>query len=126
MLQRGGCATLRVQVDEERVSSQHGEMNCQRGFAGAALLREEAVLLHRRDRRTRLPHAEWLGLLLDRETTDRHDRRLRARLRYARLRHQAVVEDVDYVNPQMAGRQMTRRSMLPMRCPDGKCSSDRA
>jgi DNA replication protein DnaC len=43
-----------------------------------------------------LAHAEWLGLLLDRETTDRHDRRLRARLRYARLRHQAVVEDVDY------------------------------
>ena len=37
-----------------------------------------------------------LGLLLDRETTERHDRRLRARLRYARLRHQAVVEDVDY------------------------------
>jgi DNA replication protein DnaC len=28
--------------------------------------------------------------------TERHDRRLRARLRYARLRHQAVVEDVDY------------------------------
>ena len=43
-----------------------------------------------------LSHAEWLGLLLDRELTDRHDRRLRARLRYARLRHQAVVEDVDY------------------------------
>jgi DNA replication protein DnaC len=43
-----------------------------------------------------LSHAEWLGLLLDRETTERHDRRLRARLRYARLRHQAVVEDIDY------------------------------
>jgi DNA replication protein DnaC len=43
-----------------------------------------------------LSHAEWLGLLLDRERTDRHDRRLRAKLRYARLRHQAVVEDVDY------------------------------
>jgi DNA replication protein DnaC len=43
-----------------------------------------------------LSHAEWLGLLLDRETTERHHRRLRARLRYARLRHQAVVEDVDY------------------------------
>jgi DNA replication protein DnaC len=43
-----------------------------------------------------LSHAEWLALLLDREATERHDRRLRARLRYARLRHQAVVEDVDY------------------------------
>src|SRR4030081_2691849 len=43
-----------------------------------------------------LSHAEWLGLLLDREATERYDRRLRARLRYARLRHQAAVEDVDY------------------------------
>src|SRR6266849_7779496 len=43
-----------------------------------------------------LAHAEWLALLLDREATERYDRRLRARLRYARLRHQAAVEDVDY------------------------------
>jgi DNA replication protein DnaC len=43
-----------------------------------------------------LDHAEWLGLLLDRELTDRQDRRLRARLRYARLRHNAAVEDIDY------------------------------
>ena len=39
-----------------------------------------------------LSHTEWLALLLDREATERYDRRLRARLRYARLRHQAVVE----------------------------------
>ena len=43
-----------------------------------------------------LTHPEWLGLLLDREVTYRHDKRLRARLRYARLRHQAAIEDVDY------------------------------
>jgi DNA replication protein DnaC len=47
-----------------------------------------------------LSHAEWLGLLLDHESTDRQDRRLRARLRYARLRHQASVEDVDYRAPR--------------------------
>ena len=39
---------------------------------------------------------ECLGLLLDREATYRYDRKLAARLRYARLRHQAAVEDVDY------------------------------
>src|SRR3954454_24212413 len=43
-----------------------------------------------------LSHAEWLGLLLDREITERDERRLRARLRFARLRHQAAVEDLDY------------------------------
>ena len=43
-----------------------------------------------------LTHADWLGLLVDREITHRRDKRLTARLRYARLRHNAVVEDVDY------------------------------
>jgi len=43
-----------------------------------------------------MTHAEWLGLLLDREITHRYDQRLSRRLRYARLRHQASVEDVDY------------------------------
>ena len=38
-----------------------------------------------------LTHPEWLGLLLDREVTYRRDRRLLARLRYARLRHQAAI-----------------------------------
>ena len=43
-----------------------------------------------------LNHADWLGLLLDRELTHRRDKRLAARLRYARLRQQASIEDVDY------------------------------
>ena len=43
-----------------------------------------------------LTHADWLGLLVDREVTHRRDKRLATRLRYARLRHNAVVEDVDY------------------------------
>ena len=45
---------------------------------------------------TALTHPEWLGLLLDREVSYRRDKRLLARLRYARLRHQAAIEDVDY------------------------------
>jgi DNA replication protein DnaC len=47
-----------------------------------------------------LSHSERLGLLLDREASWRRDRRLTARLRYARLRHQAAVEDVDYRAPR--------------------------
>ncbi|OBP68172.1 IS21-like element helper ATPase IstB [Mesorhizobium loti] len=43
-----------------------------------------------------LSHAEWLGLLLDREWNSRYDRKLAARLRFAKLRHQAAPEDVDY------------------------------
>src|SRR3954463_10714772 len=47
-----------------------------------------------------LTHADWLGLLVDREITHRRDKRLAARLRYARLRHNAVVEDIDYRTPR--------------------------
>src|SRR5436853_1330093 len=43
-----------------------------------------------------LTHPEWLAILLYREITYRHDKKLAARLRYARLRQQAAVEDVDY------------------------------
>jgi DNA replication protein DnaC len=65
----------------------------QLGFTGMARAFEE---LAANPRSAELDHAEWLGLLLDRELADRQDRRLKARLRYARLRHQAAVEDVDY------------------------------
>jgi len=43
-----------------------------------------------------LGHADWLALLLDRETVHRQDKRLGARLRHARLRHHAAPEDIDY------------------------------
>jgi DNA replication protein DnaC len=52
--------------------------------------------LAERDDATSLTHGEWLALLLDREATHRHDRRLAARLRYARLRHMAAPEDIDW------------------------------
>ena len=42
-----------------------------------------------------LDKREWLGLLLDRERSWRQDKRLAARLRVAKLRQQACVEDVE-------------------------------
>lgn len=59
----------------------------------------------------RLTHPEWLGLLIDREVTYRRDRRLAARLRYAKLRHQAVVEDVDYKAPAVLTALYSRSSV---------------
>jgi hypothetical protein len=41
-----------------------------------------------------------------REATDRYERRLRARLRYARLRYQAAVADVDYRAARGLGRRL--------------------
>lgn len=54
------------------------------------------VELAERDDADQLTHHEWLALLLERETTHRQDRRLAARLRYARLRHMAAPEDIDW------------------------------
>ena len=44
-----------------------------------------------------LTHAEWLGLLIDREAISRETKRFESRMRTARLRHiGAAPEDVDY------------------------------
>ena len=56
-----------------------------------------------------LPLPEGLGLLLDREMSYRHDKRLSARLRYAKLRHQAAVEDVDYRTPRGLDRALFQK-----------------
>ena len=43
-----------------------------------------------------LSFEERLGLLVDREITERHSRQLTNRLRRARLKHDACIEDVDF------------------------------
>ena len=56
-----------------------------------------------------LGHSEWLGLLLDREASWRRDKRLAARLRYAKLRQQASIEDVDYRSPRGLDRALFQK-----------------
>lgn len=53
--------------------------------------------LQAQDRTAELSHAEWLGLLADREEASRETKRYESRLRAAKLRHVgACPEDVDY------------------------------
>ena len=47
-----------------------------------------------------LAFEERLGLLVDRELTGRENRRLSSRLRRARLKHNAALEDIDYRHPR--------------------------
>ena len=61
------------------------------------------------DETAALTHADWLGVFVDREVTHRRDKRLAARLRYAQLRHHAVVEDVDYRAPRGLDRALFRK-----------------
>ena len=59
--------------------------------------------------RRRPGHHEWLGLLLDREASWRQDKRFAARLRVAKLRQQASVEDVDYRSPRGLDRALFQK-----------------
>lgn len=49
---------------------------------------------------TELSFEERLGLLVDRELTERRERRFKTRLRQAKLRLSAQVEDIDYRHPR--------------------------
>jgi len=47
-----------------------------------------------------LTFEERLGLLVDREATERENTRMNARLKRAKLRHTATIEDIDYRHPR--------------------------
>jgi DNA replication protein DnaC len=56
-----------------------------------------------------LTFEERLGLLVDREVTERDQRQTSSRLRRARLKQAAVAEDVDYRHPRGLDRAVFRR-----------------
>jgi len=57
-----------------------------------------------------LTHAEWLGMLIDREASNRSTKRFQSRMRAAKLRQSgAAVEDVDYRAPRQLDRDLFRR-----------------
>ena len=81
----------------------------QLGQLGLSGMAQAFAELEASDETAALTHADWLGLLLDRELTHRRDKRLAARLRYARLRQQASVEDVDYRAPRGLDRALFQK-----------------
>ena len=52
---------------------------------------------------------ERLGLLVDREAAERESRRLATRLKFAALRHDASIEDVDLRTPRGLDRALFQR-----------------
>lgn len=53
-----------------------------------------------------LAFEERLGLMIDREVTERKNRRLNSRLKKAKLRQQASIEDIDYRHPRGLDRSL--------------------
>ena len=66
-------------------------------FAGMAAALEEQMQM---DGLEDMAFEERLGLLLDREQTVRETRRMKTRLRKAKLRQQGSLEDIDYRHPR--------------------------
>jgi len=56
-----------------------------------------------------LSFEERLGLLVDRELTERDNRRLQTRLRIAKLRQPAAIEDIDYRHPRALDKALMTR-----------------
>lgn len=63
---------------------------------GLAAMADTLAELQNNPEAAEMPHADWLGLLIDREVTSRDNRRLARRLTNARLRQAATLENVDY------------------------------
>ena len=62
-----------------------------------------------------LSFEERFGLLVDREITERESRRLKTRLKKARLRQNACVEDVDFRHPRKLDKNLVHGpSRLPL------------
>jgi DNA replication protein DnaC len=55
-------------------------------------------------------HAEWLGLLIDREAASRSTKKFQSRMRAAKLRHVgACIEDVDFRTPRKLDKALFQR-----------------
>lgn len=63
---------------------------------GLAAMADTCVELQNNPEAAEMPHADWLGLLVDGEATARDNRRLTRRLTSAKLRQVAAIENVDY------------------------------
>jgi len=76
---------------------------------GLAAMADALVELQNAPEATELTREDWLGLLVDREATSRENKRLARRLREARLRQAAVVEDVDFRAPRGLDRALFQK-----------------
>ena len=76
---------------------------------GLAAMAEALIEMQGSSNATDLTREDWLGLLLDREVTARDNQRLSRRLRQARLRQNAVIEDADFRTPRGLDRALFQR-----------------
>src|SRR5260370_39266183 len=62
---------------------------------GLAAMADTLIEMQNNPQAAEMPHADWLGLLIDREPTFRDNRRLTRRLTAAKLRQTATIVHID-------------------------------
>ncbi len=69
--------------------------------------------MQKQDGTAGLNHAEWLGLLIDRETASRETKRFESRMRTAKLRHVgASPEGVDYTSREGLDKTLFQQMLI--------------
>lgn len=76
---------------------------------GLSAMADALIELQNAPDATELSREDWLGLLVDREATSRENKRLARRLREAKLRQAAVVEDVNLHAPRGLDRALFQK-----------------
>ena len=76
---------------------------------GLAAMADAFTEMQRSSAADDLSREDWLGLLIDRETTARESKRLQRRLSQARLRQNAVIEDADLRTPRGLDRSLFQK-----------------
>jgi DNA replication protein DnaC len=76
---------------------------------GLSAMADAFIEMHNAPEAAELTREDWLGLLVDREATSRENKRLARRLREAKLRQTAVVEDVNLHAPRGLDRALFQK-----------------
>jgi hypothetical protein len=82
-------------IDQEIVMLIHRAIERLRAL-GLTAMADALIELQNNPQAIEMPHADWLGLVIDHEVTFRDNRRLVRRLAAAKLRQAATIENIDY------------------------------
>src|SRR3984893_6242352 len=88
-------AVAATTIDQEITMLIHPTVERLRSL-GLAAMADTLVELQNNPEAAEMSHADWLGLLIDREATFRDNRRLARRLTAAKLRQTATIENIDF------------------------------
>ena len=83
------------------------------GLAGMAKAFDDQI---RQPDVTALTFEQRLGLMIDREATERENKRLAVRLKFASLRQTAIIEDVDLRTPRSIDRALSSFARVRAAC----------